>query len=74
MTIRAKVVTRANIDEITSLNDGVRVSDECLKNPTFFTYSTDDEDFYNELMTKDDFHAKYRWSDATSNENLIEEK
>lgn len=69
MTQYAKLLNPDTIDEIATLNEGVRPGAP-LDNTQLFIYSDDPED-YNEIIEKDDFNGKYYWLDRTSNDNGV---
>lgn len=70
MTLFAKVVTSATIDEITKLNGGVKPHQSTLEIDTFFIYS-DDENTPNLLVTRETFERDFAWENDDSADNVV---
>jgi len=71
MTMFAKLITEATIEEITETNDGVRPADETLNNNTFYVYPDAHTDAHAEILTRAAFGKKYAWHDVNSTDNIV---
>ncbi len=74
--LRAMIINKNTIALITELNGGVRPEQECIENKTYFVYSdTDDPNeisVFDTILTDEDFHKMFKFTDTDDNENTIE--
>lgn len=71
MTLFAKLITPATIDEITEINDGVRPAEETLNDNTFYVYPDKHTDDYALILDRSVFEKRFRWLDVNSIDNIV---
>jgi hypothetical protein len=69
--LRAKVITTANIDDITEINGGVRPSRKTLNDNTFFVYDLW-SDRPNEIIDRAEFHSRFDYTNDPVDNTIIE--